>query len=272
MSVSLITQRVFHETTDISVAVADFRVGNYDLSYTAGEHIYIGSSSPFNNLWLELATPVDDPGAGQISIEVWYNQGWSSVVDVIDETAALTKKGRISWALHIDKGWNSEQKSVDIGLAGTNIYNRYWLRLSWPNSFETVVAFIGQKFSSDTVMASHYPDLMQTQILNGFKSGKTNWDEQHFMASEAIIKEMRKRNFIVSPGQLMDWSVFEDASCHKVAEIIYQAFGTPYADHVTKATKRYNDELNSKCFVIDSNMNGHVEVLEQQDRQGWLTR
>lgn len=272
MSVSLITQRVFHETTDISVAVADFRVGTYALSYTAGEHVYIGSNSPFNNIWIELSTVVAGPGAGGPTVEVWYNSSWSSVVDIIDQTEGLTKSGRVSWALDIDKGWNAEQKSVDVGLTGTNVYNRYWLRLSWAGNFTAGLAYLGQKFSSDTVMASLYPDLMQSQILSGFKTGKTSWDEQHFMASDAIIKEIRRRNYIVAQGQLLDWTVFEDAACHKVAQIVYQAFGAPYVDHVNNATKRYNDELNSKCFVIDSNMNGHAEIIEQRDRQGWLTR
>lgn len=271
MSVSLITQRVFHETHDISVAVADYRVGTYALNYLAGEHLYIGCSSPFNNLWLELST-VAVASVGAPTIEVWFNSNWSNVVDIIDQTEGLTKSGRISWALDIDKGWNSEQKSVDVGLAGTNIYNRYWLRISWAGDFTAGLGYIGQKFSDDTIMSSHYPDLMQSQILAGYKAGKTNWNEQHFMASEAIIKEIRKRNFILTPGQLLDWTVFEDAACHKVAEIVYQAFGAPYIEHTNNARKRYNEELNTRCFVIDSNMNGHVEVSETIDRQGWLTR
>lgn len=271
MTVSLITQRVFHETTDISVAVSDFRVGTYALSYSAGEFIYIGATSPFNNLWLELSTPLVAT-AGAPTIEVWYNQGWSQVVDVIDQTEGLTKSGRISWALDIDKGWNSEQKSVDIGLPGTNVYNRFWLRMSWADALSVGLAYIGQKFSSDLAMAGQYPDLMQSQILAGFKAGKTNWDEQHFMASDAIIKEIRKRNFIVAPGQLLDWSVFEDAGCHKVAEIVYQAFGAPYVDHATNARKRYNEELNTRCFVIDTGMDGHVDQIDITDKQGWLSR
>lgn len=271
MSVSLVIQRVFHETADISVAVGDYRVGTYALSYSAGEHIYIGSNCPFNNLWMQLST-ASVADAGSPLIEVYYNSGWSQVVDVIDQTDGMIKSGRISWALDIDKGWDNKQKSEDVGLTGTNIYNRYWLRLSWSGNFSCGLAYIGQKFSDDVILASMYPDLLQTQILNGFKTGKTNWDEQHFMASEAIIKEMRKRNFIVDQGQLMDWSRFEDASCHKVAEIVYQAFGAPYVEHANTARKRFNEELNSRCFVIDSTVDGHIQPLEIIDKQGWLTR
>jgi hypothetical protein len=271
MTVSLITQRVIHETTDISVAVSDFRVGTYALSYLAGEFIYIGASSPFNNLWFELSIASDDD-AGTPTIEVWHNGSWSEVVDVIDQTSGMTSSGRLSWALHIDKGWNSEQKSETVGLSSFDIYNRYWLRLSWGLGFTAGLAYIGQKFSTDSIMSATYPDLMQSAILNGFKVGKTNWDEQHFMASEAVVKEIKKRNIALDRGQILDWTVFEDAAAHKVAEIVYHAFGAPYRDHVIMAQKRYLEELNSRFYAIDSNQNGHVETAEIYNKSGWMTR
>jgi hypothetical protein len=271
MTVSLITQRVIHETTDISVAVSDFRVGNYALGYSAGEFIYIGASSPFNNIWMELFTP-EVASVGSPTIEVWYNGAWSPVVDVIDQTEGLTKSGRISWALHIDSGWNLEQKSETVGLTTFQIYNRYWLRMSWASAFSVELSYIGQKFSTDSALSAMYPDLMQSAILNGFKAGKINWDEQHFMASESVVKEIRKRNIALDRNQIFDWTVFEDASSHKVAEIVYHAFGAPYREHVSMANKRYLEELNSRFYVVDVNQNGHIEQAEIYNKSGWLTR
>lgn len=271
MTVSLITQRVIYDNTDISVAVGDYRVGTYSLAYTPGSHIYIAANCPFNNIWLELSTATVTP-SGQPMIEVWYNGAWYDVVDIIDQTNEMTKSGRISWSLHIDGGWNSEQKSADVGLSSFQIYNRYWMRLSWPDSFTAGVAYIGQKFSDDTLMAAMYPDLMQPTILSGYKTGKTSWDEQHFMAAEAIIKDLRKRNIAIDRGQIMDWSVFEDAAAHKVAEIVYQAFGAPYREHVAEAKRRYQEELSSRVFAIDTNQNGHVEVDEITRKSGFMTR
>lgn len=271
MTVSLITQRVIYETTDISVAVGDFRVGTYSLNYSPGAYLYIAANCPFNNLWFQFTTPASG-GASTPTIEVWYNGSWYDVVDIIDQTNGMTKSGRISWSLHIDGGWNSEQKSADVGLSSFQIYNRYWLRLSWPNSFTAGIGYIGQKFSDDTLMASMYPDLMQAPILSGYKTGKTSWDEQHFMAAEAIIKDLRKRNIAIDKGQIMDWSVFEDAAAHKVAEIVYQAFGAPYREHVAEAKKRYQEELSSRVYAIDVNQNGHVEVDEITRKSGFMTR
>lgn len=271
MTVSLITQRVIYDGTDISVAVGDFRSAEINVSYTAGEYFYVGTSFPFNNVFIDLEK-VANHTPGLPIIEVWYNKVWTPVVDIIDGTEQMTISGRISWALDIDKGWNCEQKSEDVGLTGTHIYNRYWLRMSWGAHFNSKIRYMGQKFSNDTALESSYPDLMQPAILAGFKTGKTTWDEQHFMAAEAIIKDVRKRNFALSGLQLMDWTVFEEASCHKVAEIAYQAFGAPYADHVAKAEKRYQAEISNRFMVVDVNANGHVEPMETTRKSGFMTR
>jgi hypothetical protein len=271
MTVSLVTQRVIHNTTDISVSVSDSKVNTYAMTYTPGQYFYIGSSCPFNNIWLELSTPSVST-AGAVVVEVWNGTAWVATVDVIDQTTNMRNSGRISWTLEINTGWPLEQYSTTVGLSGTSIYNRYWLRMSWPIAFTTSISYVGQKFSSDSLMSSIYPDLMKTAILSGFQTGKTNWDDQHFMASEAIIKEIRKRNIALDRGQMMDWSVFEDAGCHRVAEIAYQAFGAPYVEHANRSRKRYNEELNTRFMVIDSNADGHLTEDEALNKSGWMTR
>jgi hypothetical protein len=271
MTVSLITQRVIFDSEDISVSVGDYRVGTYALNYLEGKKLYVAANCPFNNLWFEMSI-TSPTSAGIPNIEVWFNGSWYDVVDIIDQTNGMTKSGRISWSLHIDSGWNSEQESKTVGLSSFQIYNRYWMRISWPEDFTAGVAYIGQKFSDDTIMASLYPDLMQPTILNGFKTGKTTWDEQHFMAAEAIVKDLRKRNIAIDRGQIMDWSVFEDASAHKVAEMVYQAFGSPYREHVIESKKRFQEEMASRVYAIDVNKNGHVEVDEITRKSGFMTR
>ena len=272
MTVSLLTQRVIHNTTDISVNVGDFRSGVYSMTYVNTQYVYIGSSVPFNNIWVEMTT-VASGTAGTPVIQVWYNGAWTAVVDIIDQTSGMTASGRISWALDIDSGWSIEQDCDDVtGLTAFSIFNRYWMRISWPNNFTCGLAYVGQKFSSDTMMESLYPDLMQSTILTGFKAGKTTWNEQHFMASESIIKEIRKRNFATQGGQLMDWSVFEDAGCHKVAEIVYQAFGLPYVEHAKLSAARFQAELSGKYYVVDVNKDGQISPNEIANRSGWMTR
>lgn len=271
MSISLISQRVFFDTTDISTAVADFRVGSYAMVSTSAKYLYVGSTSPFNNLWFELSA-VAGATAGTPTVEIWWGQQWTSAVDIIDGTAGMTASGRISWATNNLKGWDISQYSTTVGLAGTTIYNRYWLRLNWGTSFNATLAYLGQKFSNDGLLQSMYPDLLQSTILAGYKAGKTTWDEQHFMAAEAIARDLRKRNMIYHQGQILDCSVFEEASAHKVAEIAYSAFGTAYIDHVNNARKRYEAEIASRLLVLDENSNGHVEFEETKSSQGWIGR
>ena len=271
MTTSLITQRVLHQGTDLSIALGDYRSGAYAMTYVAGQKVYVGTSAPMNSLWIDLST-VAVIATGAPVVEVWFNQAWVSAVDIIDETTAMTVSGRISWTLDLFSGWDYEQLSTSVGLANTSIFNRYWLRLSWPNNFAATMGFLGQKFSGDLSFASTYPDLMQSAILTGFKAGKTNWNEQHFMAAEFIVKDLRRRNIILKRGQIMDWTVFEEASNHKVAEIVYQAFGAPYKDQAMEARKRYEIEMNTRTYVIDLTMDGHITDDEAQNKSGWMTR
>ena len=271
MTTSLITQRVFYDEIDISVQMGNYRNNHYDISYTVGEYIHIGTTFPFNHVWIELTKNANHTPDAPI-IEVWYNNQWTAVVDIIDGTAGMQQSGRISWATELNSGWQMAEKSETVGLPSTAIYNRYWVRFHWAGHFDSKLEYIGQKFSDDYSLAASYPDLLQPAILEGFKTGKTTWDEQHFMAAEAVVKEIRKRNFVLARGQVFDWTVFEDACCHKVAEIVYNAFGAPYREAMIEARKKYNEELNSRCFAVDSNANGHLDSMEQIEKQGWLTR
>jgi len=98
MSVSLVTQRVFFNSTDISVATSDYRAGTYAVIYTTPDYIYIGASTPFNNLWFELST-VSGANAGTPVVQVWYASARTKVVDIIDQTAGLTQSNRVTWEI-----------------------------------------------------------------------------------------------------------------------------------------------------------------------------
>lgn len=271
MSISLNSQRVLHQLTDISLSVGDFRLGAYAMTYTAGEYVYVGANSPFSNLYIEMTTPLVS-GVGAPTIEVRWGNAWVSAVDILDQTSGLTANGRISWSVDALKGWEWEQYSKDVGLTGTHIYNRFWLRLSWDSGFSASIKYLGQKFSDDTTFKSYYPDLMQSEILDAYESGKTTWNEQHYMAAEAILADLEDRNIIKKSGQVFDWSKFELASCHKVASIVYTAMGKAYAKAKNAADVAYNKELGLKLKNIDTNEDGRLTPDENVESQGWMTR
>lgn len=278
MSNSLQTQRVLHGSTDISIVVNDFRAFQYSMSYISGEYLYIGSSFPFNNAYVELGGTVNAVTAAA-TVQIWWADAWTNAVEVFDDTSvsgkSLAQSGRIQWTTNELKSWDFEQRSSDVtGLTGTNIYNMYWCRISWSATLtaNVILKYIGQKFADDDVLASFYPDLMQAAILDGFETGKTTWTEQHYMAAEHIIRHLKKNGTLKSGKQIFDPTLFVDASCHKVAEIVYTAFGEPYAERKKDAAKAYAEAISMKNLVLDEDMDGKISPLELQSRQGWLYR
>lgn len=269
----ILEQRVLHETTDISSLVNDYRTSAYTFAYTTGQYLYLGSLFPFNNLWFEVGTA--NAIAATPSVDIWFGNAWEPAVDIIDETGGLFTSGRIQWTTEYTKGWDLELRSYDVtGLSSTKIYNMYWMRFSWSASLTPTMTlkYMGQKFANDDILASFYPDLTLSSIKSAFESGKTTWDEQHYMAAEHIVRDLKKRNIIKSRQQLLDYSLFVDASCHKVAELVYTAFGSPYKDQLSLARAAYNEALNVKHFNTDLFEDGRLDPGERGFSTAFVTR
>ncbi len=267
-------QRVIYQSTDISQKVNDFRALTAPFVYTAGQYLYIGSILPFNNLWFDMGTV--NTNASTLSVDMWFGHAWISAVDVIDESAGLTASGRVQWNTDLNKGWDLEQYSTSVtGLPALSaIYNMYWLRLSWSATFSagSAIGYIGQKFSDDTSLYSFYPDLNNSTILTGFAAGKTTWNEQHFMAAEHIVRDLQKNGIIKSRSQILDASKLVDASCHKVAELIYSSLGEPYLEQLKWSRQAYKEASNVKFFNTDLNANGRLDTAERRESTSFGTR
>jgi hypothetical protein len=266
-------QRVIYNTFDISPKVNNFRTGVQAFAYVQGGYLYVGSIAPFNNLWFEMGTANTAPATA--AVKIWWGNTWNDVVDMTDETAGMTATGRLSWNTDRLKGWDIEQTSEDVaGITSFKIYWKYWVRISWSADFSsgTTLKYVGQKFADDDILYSFYPDLSLTDIKVGFETGKTSWDEQHYMAAEHIIRDLKKRGIIKSKSQLLDWSLFQAASCHKVAEIVYQAFGQPYADQLKLARAAYNEAIDLKHFSVDLDGDGKLSDFERQSSTIFGTR
>lgn len=266
-------QRVIYNTFDISQKVNDFRLGDQAFAYVAGGNLYVGSLAPFNNLWFDLGTL--NSATTVPTVKIWWANSWHDAVDVADETDGMKQDGRISWNTDKDKSWDVEQTSELVsGLAAFKIYWKYWVRISWDVNFSigTTLKYVGQKFSTDDILFSFYPDLAIAELLTGFQTGKTSWDEQHFMAAEHIIRDLKKSGVIKSRSQLLDWTLLQDASCHKVAEIVYQAFGKPYSEQLVRARAQYLEAINIKHFSADLNANGRLDAPEITQSSWYGTR
>jgi len=271
----ILDQRVLHGLTDISAVINDFRSGQYVFPYQAGQYLYIASVFPFNTIYVDLNVP--NLIAATVRPEIWFGggDGWTDAVDVIDETAGLTASGRIQWNTDVNKGWNFEYLSRDVtGLETKSIYNMYWMRFSWNVNLTgtTALNYIGQKFSDDVMLQSFYPDLLLARVMDAFKTGKTNWNEQHYMAAANIVRDLKKKDIIKSRAQLLDYSLFTDAACHMVAELAYRAFGQPYFEHVKQAREKYTEAMNLKFFNTDINGDGRLDPEERYFKTDFMRR
>lgn len=278
----LFAQRVFLSDngviSDISTEVNDFRNGTYTIPLVTGEDcIYIGTFLPFNHRYIDLLTP-NSVSAG-VTVEIWNGTTFVAAVDVIDQTrvgaVSLAQSGVIRWSCDRDQVWVRELDSFSIpGLQSTNVPGFFWVRLSWSASLTitSAIKFIGQKFSKDQELVSFYPDLANTQLMEAFATGKTNWEEQHFIAGEQIVRDLKRQNIILSADQILDFEILLEPSVRKTAELIYAGLGQPYADRKVAAEAAYTKALDMKHLNIDANQDGNLNQFERVTRTGFLTR
>lgn len=262
--------------SDITTNTGDFRTGSEVIDYTTAEdYIFIGSFLPFNHKHFDILVANDQ--ATVPTIEMWDGTQWRANVDVIDRTAvsgvSMAQDGIVSWSTNIDYSWNRENESADVtGLTGTNIYNMFWVRLSWDASWNalTSLEFIGQKFSNDSELYDIYPNLNNSTIQASFETGKSDWNEQHYLAAEQIVRDLKKDSAIVSGDQILDFDIFKETSIHACAEIIYR--GLEQEEKMNNARARYKENLKVGYLNLDLNQDGNLSPGERVHKQGFMSR
>jgi hypothetical protein len=276
---------------DFSVKLNEFRSDSELMEVIAAEDkLYIGGDLPFNHRWFEIDTV--NSNAVQVSkIELWDGDEWHEAVDIIDQTEGFKKSGHISWSLDKDEQWHrddtraTDEKTTPItGLgndtgaeAVTNpatIYNLYWMRITFDADMSagTSVKFIGHKFADENDLSIRYPELVVASTKTQFESGKTDWKDQEFLAAEEIIRDLVSKSMIVTPDQILNWQKFRMAATHKLAEIIYRAFGDDYEDNRKVTREYYKEALDVEIGNFDTNSNAIIDPHERTVGQGTLTR
>jgi hypothetical protein len=233
-------------------------------AWDAKSYLYVSSFLPFNHKYFDIATANDQ--SGTLSVEVYVNNSWVSVVDIVDYTADLTKSGNIYFTTDIDYGWDLEGESSDITeLSTTNIYNTYWMRFGFGAAAASalVINYIGQKFCNDHALFSEYPILNNTALMNQFKTGQTDWIPQEVNASTFIVRDLTSRKMILSKDQVLDTKRYELACVHKTAEIIFGGLGTAYIEDKKTAKKEYGISMNQGQYSVDLNQNARLDRSEK---------
>jgi hypothetical protein len=243
-------------------------------AWDAKTYIYSASFFPFNHRYFDISTANDQAGA--LDVQVWYNNEWKSVADIIDYTKgtnSLEESGNIQFTLDDDFGWEIEGDSSDITeLASTKVYNAYWMRFVYDAAAGSalIINYIGLRFCEQSELYIYYPVFNNSALLDAYASGKTDWNDQIASASSLIVKDMKSRNFIQSKDQLLDSDRFKEACIHKTAEIIFSGLGESYADDKIAARKMFRDDMDKGNFVIDANASGTAERDEITGEPSYL--
>lgn len=241
---------------------------------SADDRLYIGSALPFNHRYFLVSTV--NSNASVVSVEIWDGDEWVAAKDVIDETdvsgVSLGQSGNISWTPDKDEFWSRDDTDdmTSSGIETLEIYNLYWARLTWSADFSasTALQFVGQKFSEDVDLGVYYPHLntsAQRLKFNNGVSGKNDWADQHFAAAEEIIRilEARSDKIIFNRNQILRWDIFKEAAAHKVAEIIYNAYGDDKKDDAERARKYFDEAMTRGVFSIDLDADGRLDEDER---------
>lgn len=276
------TTRVFYSDngtlTDLTTDLADYHANSYEFTdfVATQDYLYIGNIAPFNHFYLKVDSPssVDT----NLTVTYWDGNSWESVVELIDETNAFKNSGFIYFVPDRNSCWHSEDtnstgNSIE-GLTSIVVYDKYWIRVAIASDPTDSMSFkwIGQKFSNDNDLGSEFPDLLRTNTLDAFESGKTDWEEQHVRAAEILVSDLISKNIIFSKNQLLDRRSFTLAAVAKTAEIIYRSFGDDYLDQVNSSRILYNERLNKSIYDIDLNSDGILNKKEMGVRQGFFSR
>jgi len=262
--------------TDITEDVSAYGAQGVDFELTSATGaIFIGADHPFNSIYFKMKTP--NASESSIVIQYW-DQQWRNVVDKRDSTKTFTQSGFISFTPDRENAWERESTNYEgesvTDLEGIVIYDKYWLKITLGGDLDpgTELQWVGFKFSDDNDLAAEYPDLVRSNVLTSFKSGKTDWEEQHVRAAEVIINDLQDRGLIKDVGQIIDRKEYKAASVSKCAEIIFRSFGDDYLDRASEALAEYNRRISKRNPTIDRNANAIRDAHEVSRSSGWLER
>lgn len=263
--------RIFYDNKEITKAVQRLDAEINVFSYVAGKYIYIASDFPFNHTFIKMGS-VKNTELATMKVE-YYATAWSEVAELRDETNALSTSGFIEFTPNRNYGWSREQDSANVGVS-TVVYDKYWTRISFDVSLDAglSLSFIGNKFSDDEDLFSEYPVFNDANYMSAFKTGKTDWEEQHIKAAEIIISDLERKGVIISKEQILDKKKFTGAAVCKTAEIIFTSFGNDYIEQKKAAKEEYTKRIDLKQYNTDTNNNAILEPGEIKVKQGWLSR
>ncbi len=242
----------------------------FDFVQADGDALFIGSDLPFNHRYFQFSTP-NATAAALSEVALWDGQVFQPVLEFFDKTTSsdgsisMNRNGVIIWNKDPEVAWTRSSNSLDDGIfSGIEIPSLYWVRLRWGSDLDvgTSLRFVGHRFADDNDLGQLYPELNTSGKKNLFESGKTNWDPQHVIAAQEIIRKLRNRFKVINGNQILSLEQFKVPAVHKVAEMIFRAFGDDYENNRKQAEADFAKTFNSSFFLVDKDMNARESIGE----------
>lgn len=258
--------------TDLTTILDDYKNGSSEIEINhTQDAIFIGAIHPFNSKFFKIKTPAVSSLLPKI--EYWTGSSdWKEAIELIDETEGLTKSGFITIVPNKDHGWIREDTNRIAALYSKVIYDLFWMKISFGASDTVELSWVGELFSNDDDLSNEFPDLLRSQTLDSFETGKTNWEAQHVIAAKLIIDDLRSKKIIDYKEQLLDRKEFTLASVQKCASIIYSSFGDDYLNNKRECDIEYKKRISKDIFNIDRNQSAQVNTQSITQRQTRLSR
>lgn len=264
--------------TDLTLTLSEYNSQTATVSLNADvDYLYIGTSLPFNHKWFEVSSA--NVTAATPFIEIWYTNQWKSVVDILDRTDSsgtpMAQSGNLEFTPNRDFGWDIELDSDDVTeLANAPLtYNKYWMRISYDANVSFDLKYVGQKFASDTQLFAKYPIFDSTSLRNSWDSGKANWDEQMFAASDEVIEDLISRRIIWDRNQVLDLATLRNPTIHKCATLIYRGLGANRnPEQLKDAEEKYLHSMDKKQWRVDLDRDAQLDPVERKMSTIFMTR
>jgi hypothetical protein len=273
--------RIFYKNSsglnEITSTVSQYNSNSLQFSYQIGDYFYMLSDTPFNHYFFSVSG-LGNSNVSTIILEYYSSSGWKEVVNKADYTELFSKSGVTEFTPDRSYPWmmsSTNHGGQQIpGLTDVVVYDTYAFRISFQNNLSNNVRlnYIGSIFSDDIDLYSEFPLFRDTEFLEAFQAGKSNWEEQHVRAGEIIIRDLKKKRVVYSSGQILERILFRDASIQKTAEIIFGSFGNDYTEQALRARKEYDARMSLEFFQTDTNNNGIKDGFENAVSSGWLSR
>jgi len=253
-------------------SLRDYYGSAKSISLSNTEYLYLGSPFKFNQFYIKFS--VLSTVSNSLNIELFDGVSWQYVSSIEDGTNGFKNSGHVSFIPDKYKTWqNLDSNFVDSNMP--MVYEYYWLRISVTSTLSPVpsISFIGHLFlESDNLLSGEFPNFANASFMTAFKTGKTDWEEQRYLATNLIIERLIQKNILVDGNQLLDIKRLRGATIQKTAQLIFNSMGDDYLDQANGARDESEKRLHGNLFLIDDKNTAIVDNQVRTSKQGYLTR